>query len=142
MKRINIITNKPETGKALARYLKFVLEIDDIVLGDLKDPYKQKEAFLKASTSDFLLVDGFINEKPRGFQFAKTMKMNALILFYYGEMRIEAEGPFWLVLPNGIERLASKLKELISKSTASIKVFEKLENQFPVLQESHGYHRY
>lgn len=138
---ILILTQKNELADSLRRYFKFVLEENVIDTGSLNGPYSQREIFEKAQGSDFLVVDGFVGEEPKGFHFAKAMEKRVLLLFYPGEIEIEVEGPFWLVLPQGLERLGDKIKELMEKPVPEAEDYEKLEERFPELREKKGHHR-
>jgi hypothetical protein len=106
----------------------------------LDDPYKHGDRVKKAMGSDLLVVDGFVGEEAMGFRFAKAMDKRSLLLFYAGEIEIEYEGPFWLVLPIGLERLGDKIKELMEKSAPDVEEYEKLEKRFPELRERKDHH--
>jgi hypothetical protein len=137
---VNIINNVEDISQAFGRYFKFVLGMEVVEISFLDNPYGQKEAFGKAQKSDFLVLDGFVGEKPKGFQFSKAMEKRVLLLFYAGEIEIEYEGPFWLVLPYGLERLGDKIKELMEKPVPDVEEFENLEKRFPELSERKEHH--
>jgi hypothetical protein len=140
MKSINIIFNHLESAEALERYFKFVLGINHITKSSLNDPYGQKELFEKAMKSDLLVVDGFTDGKSKGFQFTKTMEKQTLVLFYAGEIDIEEEGPFWLLLPYAIDRLGNKTKEILEQPAPGEEEYKALEERFPELRERKGHH--
>lgn len=141
MNSIIILSKNTEIAEALKRYFKFVLQMKEVGICLLDNPYGQKRAFEMAQNSDFLLVDGFVGEEAKGFQFAKAMEKRVLLLFYPGEIEIEEEGPFWLVLPQGLDRLGDKIIELMEKPAPEAEDYEKLEERFPELKERKGHHR-
>ncbi len=106
----------------------------------LDDHYRHAERVQETEHSDFLVVDGFVGESPKGFQFGKAMEKRVLLLFYAGEIEIEEEGDFWLVLPYSLERLGDKIKELMEKPVPETEDFEKLEKRFPELKERKKHH--
>ncbi|MFW9873909.1 MAG: hypothetical protein ACFFG0_12450 [Candidatus Thorarchaeota archaeon] len=140
MKKFNILSNSSETAQALVLYFKYVLDVEEVVVGVLYNPYGLVETFEKARESDFLVIDGIVDEKPTGFQFAKEMEKRVLLLFYSGELDIECEGPFWLVLPFALERLGDKIKELMEKPAPDVEEYEKLEKRFPELRGRKRHH--
>lgn len=138
---ISFILNKnAETANALRRYFKFVLEVDEVEVGSLTDPYAHRERVRKVQDADLLVIDGFMGEEAKGFQFAKAMEKRTLVLFYGWELGIETEGPFWLMLPEGIERLGDKVKEIMANQAPEREEYEALEERFPELRERKGHH--
>jgi len=140
MSKTNIISRDSEIAEAIARYSKLVLGFENIILNSLDDPYKKKDTYQMALASDILIVDAITREKPKGFRFAKGMEKKVLLLFYPGEIEIEEEGPFWMVLPYGLERLGEKIRELLEKPTPGMEDYEKLEQQYPELGEKKRHH--
>ncbi|MCX6579273.1 MAG: hypothetical protein NT166_03740 [Candidatus Aminicenantes bacterium] len=132
--KILIIQNHPEMAQAIARFLSFALNVNDVDFATL-GPYEQKMTYKKAMKCDLILVDAFIAEESRGFQFAKAMGMNSLVVFYAGEIDLEAEGRFWLVLPYTYDRLVNKIKEIMANPAVGREEYEALEERFPELRE-------
>jgi hypothetical protein len=141
MKRILLIYDESETAEALERYIRFVMGVNNVERYPLSDPYRQKEVFEKACGSDLLVADGFLGKIPKGFQFAKALGKKALVLFFPGEIEIETEGSFWLVLPSGLDRLGDKIKELLEKPMTDEDEYENQENHFPELRERKDHNR-
>lgn len=135
-----ILCNCNETTDALEWYFKSVLGIKQINKDSLNNPYERTEIFKKTMESDLLVVDGFFDGDPKGFQLAKAMEKRTMVLFYAGEIDIEKEGPFWLVLPNALNRLGDKIKEIMAKPAAWREEYETLEERFPELREKKGHH--
>ena len=135
MKTINLISNNTETSDALRRYLKYVFDLDRIYITDLNNPYEQRTAYTQARESDLLLAEVFGAEKHKVFQFAKAMGKRTLLLFYAGEIEIEEDGPFWIVIPSALEILGEKIDELIKKTSPTENEYKSLEEQFPKLKE-------
>lgn len=138
---INIAYNNINTGKAVVRFLKYVMGNEKVRLNPFNNPYRKLEALTMAEEGDFLIADAFIHEKPAGFHFAKTMGKKTLLLFCAGEIETEEEGPFWLVLPYGLNRLGEKIHALISQPAPDVEDYEKLEELYPELRERKGHHR-
>ena len=136
----NIVYDDLKIGEVLLRYLKYLFGFEKVYLNPLRDPFKFRDALEMAEKSDFLLVDAFIDGEAMGFQFSRQIDKKLLLLFYPGELDIEHEGSFWLVLPYKINRLGEKIKEMMSHSTAMAAEYEKLEKRFPALRESKGHH--
>ena len=136
----NIIYDKLAIGEALVRYLNFINGIKDVSLNPLKEPYNQKKAFDMARESDFLIVDAFIDGKPKGFQFVKVMEKKTLLLFYFKQVDIQDEGVFWLVLPYKLDRLSEKVNEILNQPPPSSEDFEKLEKSIIELSERKEHH--
>jgi response regulator of citrate/malate metabolism len=137
--KILIIQNHREIAQAVARFLSFVLNINDVEFADL-GPYEQRTTYEKAMNCDLILVDAFIAGESRGFQFAKTMEKKTLILFYAGEIDLRTEGQFWLILPYNYDRLEDKIKEIIEDQVPEREEYETLEERFPRLRERKGHH--
>lgn len=137
---INIACSDIKIAKALARYLTYCFGFEKILLNPLKDPYKIRESLEMAEQSDFLVVDAFIDGEPRGFKFARQVGKKTLLLFYPGELDIEDEGSFWLVLPFKLLRLKKKIKELMQKSAPIDSNYNKLEKIFSKLRETKEHH--
>jgi len=140
MNLTNILSKDIDIAEALRRYLIFVLGVEEVEICLLNDPYGHKERVQKAEKSDFLVIDGIVDEKPMGFQFAKEMEKRVLLLFYTGEIDIEGEGPFWLVLPFALDRLGDKIKELMEQPAPDVEEYKKLEMRFPELRERKKHH--
>lgn len=145
MSQISVFCKEIEIARAIQRYLKFVMNIKDIEVTPLMNPYNRNESFKMAMKSDLVLVDAFWSKKPNGFQFAKwmdkLMDKRVLLFFYAGEIDFEEEGPFWLVLPSGLERLRDKVNKLMENPVLNAEEYEKLEERFPELREHKGHHR-
>jgi hypothetical protein len=135
-----ILNRSVETAYSLRRYFKFVLEVEEIEIGSMDNPYAHRDRVQKVQSTDLLVIDGFMGEDAKGFQFAKTMEKKALVLFYAWELEIETEGPFWLVLPEGMERLGDKVKEIMARPMPEIEEYETLEDRFPELKERKEHH--
>jgi len=139
MNRIGLFHNNTETAEAINRYFKFVLELEEVEIGSLADPYGHRDRVQKVQNTDLLVIDGFMGDEAKGFQFAKVMEKRALVLFYGWELEIETEGAFWLVLPEGLERLGDKIKEIMARPAAGREEYEALEERFPELRERKGH---
>jgi hypothetical protein len=137
--KILIIQNHGEIAQAVARFLTFVLNINDVEFASL-GPYEQKTTYEKAMNCDLILVDAFITGESRGFQFAKTMEKKTLVFFYAGEIDVKTEGQFWLVLPYNYGRLEDKIKEIIEDQVPEREEYETLEERFPRLRERKGHY--
>jgi hypothetical protein len=135
-----ILNRSVETAFSLRRYFKFVLELDEVDIGSLADPYGHRDRMQKVEAADLLVIDGFMGEEAKGFQFAKAMEKRAFVLFYNWELGIETEGYFWLVLPEGLERLGDKIKEIMANPAPGREEYEALEERFPELRERKGHH--
>lgn len=135
MKSVVTIHRSIEIAEAVKRYFKFVLDVNGVVIDSMDDPYGNRDRVQRVLQSDFLIIDGFIGQKAKGFQFAKAMEKQTLILFYPGEIDIQVEGPFWLVLPYSLNRLGGKIKEIIEQSPPDEEEYVKLEKQFPILKD-------
>ena len=140
MDTIGLFYKNTETAVAMERYFKFVLELEEIEIGSLADPYAHRDRMEKVQSTDLLVIDGFMGEEAKGFQFAKAMEKRTLVFFYGWELGIETEGPFWLVLPEGLEMLGDKIKEIMAKPAAGREEYEALEERFPELRERKGHH--
>ena len=127
-------------AKALARHLTYCLGFEKILLNPLKDPYKIREALEMAEQSDFLVVDAFIDGEPKGFNFARQVGKKTLLLFYPGELNIEDEGSFWLVLPFKLLGLSKKIKELMQESAPIDSNYSKLEKKFSKFRGTKAHH--
>lgn len=137
--KILIIQNHREIAQAVARFLAFVLNINDVEFASLGH-YEKKKAYEKGMNCDLIIVDAFIKGESRGFQFAKTMEKKTLVLFYAGEIAVKTEGHFWLVLPYTYDRLEDKIKEIMENQAQEREEYEALEDQFPQLKEQKGHH--
>lgn len=141
MKNANVIVGNQEIGGALTRYLNFISDIGDSTLNPFKSPYEITQVVEMAGKSDFLVVDGFVDGKPKGFQFAKAIEKKVLLLFYAGEIEVEDVGTFWVVLPFGLDSMGHKIHELLQKPAPELKEFEELEARFIELRERKRHHR-
>jgi hypothetical protein len=129
-----------EIANALMRYFKFILEANEVNSGSLVDPYAHRDRMQKVQDADLLVIDGFIGKEAKGFQFAKAIEKRALVLFYNWELKLETDGPFWLILPEGIEKLGDKIKEIMANPAPGKEEYEALEERFPELKERRGHH--
>lgn len=136
----NIACSDLKIAKALSRYLQFRLGFEKIFLNPLKDPYRFRDALEMAEESDFLIVDAFIDGTSKGFHFARQIGKKTLLLFYPGELAIEHEGAFWLMMPYKLDRLGEKIKQTLSESKTKAKEYDKIINDFSRLMESKGLH--
>lgn len=136
----NIACSNPNVANSIFRFLKYNFGFNKILINPIIDPFRYKESIEIAEKSEFLIIDAFINGKPKGFHFAKQMKKKTLLLFYSGEIDIEDEGPFWIVLPDKLYKLGRKVKELVKKSTPFDSEYINLENKFPKLKKAQGHH--
>jgi len=137
---INIACADLKITESLSRYLTFCLGFGKIFINPLKNPYKILEAKEIAEKSDFLIVDALINGEPKGFGFACEIGKKTLLLFYSGELDIEEEGPFWLVLPNKLGRLREKITELLKKASPGDSNYIELGKKFFILRATKSYH--
>jgi hypothetical protein len=71
---------------------------------------------------------------------AKSLEKRLLLLFYSWEIDIETEGPFWLVLPYGLNRLGDKIKKIMANPVPGREEYEALEERFPELRERKRHH--
>jgi len=136
----NIACSEINMANALYRYLKYVLCFDKILINPLNDPFRYKDAVEIAEQSEFLIIDAFINEEPKGFHFARQMAKKSLLLFYSGELDIDMEGPFWLVLPEKLYKLKEKITDITKKPQITDKKYLDLENKYPLLKEFKSHH--
>ncbi len=133
---IGTLFSMNDTGASVSRFVRFVMGHDCVSLNAFFDAYKRKEAIDLAGKTDLVIVEALQNDKPTGFQFAKLIEKKALLIFYNGDLDIEVEGSFWLVLPFGLDRFSEKLKELLASSVPEEEDFETVEQRFPVLKEA------
>jgi hypothetical protein len=133
---IGTLFNMTDTGASVSRFVRFVMGYECISLNSFFDAYKRKEAIDLAGKTDLVILEARQNDKPIGFQFAKLIEKKALIIFYNGDLDIEVEGDFWLVLPFGLDRFSRKVKELLAAPAPEEADFEKLEKRFPALKEA------
>jgi hypothetical protein len=136
----SVACSNPNIANSISRFLKYNFGFKEILINPLKDPFKYKESIEIAEQSEFLIIDAFINGEPKGFHFAKQMEKKTLLLFYTGELDIEDEDSFWIVLPNKLGRLQEKIIELIKESTLTDSNYIELENRFSILRATKGHH--
>ena len=139
MKSVTIYYKDKEIAQALRRYFRYVLGLEEGDILVLDDPYGHGERMQKGQRSDLLVVDGFVGKEAKGFAFAKGMEKRVLLLFYPGEIEIEVEGPFWLVLPEGLDRLGDKIMELMELPAPDEEDYKELEARFPEIKERKGH---
>jgi hypothetical protein len=141
MKKIAFLVDYVPTREALIKFFHHSLEYGSLEVPSLANPYNQRGAYQKALECDILLACGSLTEYQKNFQFVKAIGKRSLLLFYSWEMNIETEGPFWLALPEGLDRLAKKVLEMMERPPAKREEFEELEKCFPQLREGKGHHR-
>jgi len=127
-------------ANSLSRFLKYNFGFKEILINHINDPFKYKESIEIAEQSEFLIIDAFINGEPKGFHFAKQMKKKTLLLFYSGEIEINNEGKFWLVLPYKLKQLREKIEKIIQEPAISYKDYKAFEEKFPKLKENPNHH--
>lgn len=138
--KVIILSSCQETAQALSNYFRYLIDIENTTLKSLNDHYNLKEIFDLAEGSEIIVIEAFANQEPKGFQMVKSLEKKALLLFYYGEIDIEEEGPFWIVLPQRLNRLGDKIREMIEQPEPDRVEYERLEERFPELKEKKGHH--
>jgi hypothetical protein len=139
-KCVNIACSDEKTAKALARYLKYCINCEEIIINPLDNPYKVSDAIKMAAKCDLLSVDSYFNDIPRGFQFAKRMQKKTLLLFYLDEISIERVGEFWITLPQKITELKEVIRKVLYSPPVSESKFIDLETRYPRLTENRNHH--
>ena len=138
--RVNIACADARVAEALARYLKYCCGFEEIIINPLINPFRFPDAFKMAEQSDLLIVDAFMSGEPKGFHFARQIAKKTLLLFYSGELDIENEGLFWLVLPYKLNQLKKKIEKIMQEPEASTKDYLEFEENFPSLKENSSHH--
>lgn len=142
MTSLSIFFDSRETAEALKRYCKFNLQIDDIRLFSLRNPYNRKQVYESASKCGILIIDGFCGEEPVGFRFARAMEQRVLLLFYGSEIGSEKAESFFIRLPFDFNHFKTKIKEILSVPPPSIEKYEVLEGKWPGLKERKQQHHH
>ena len=132
---ISLFFSDEKMAKSIERYLRYTGQIEEITILHVDSPYQKKDAFDKAIKCDLLIGEGFFDNQPRGFQFAKAMGKNAILVFYTNELEIEMESPSWLILPDELPTFSQKVKSLTSSTSTVTVCYEEMERRFPVLRE-------
>lgn len=138
--KVIILSSCQETARAFSNYFRYLIDIDNTTLKSLSDHYNLKEIFDLAEGSEIIVTEAFVNQEPKGFQMVKSLEKKALLIFYLGEIDIEEEGPFWIVLPQRLNRLGDKIREMMEQPEPDIEEYERLEQRFPELKEKKGHH--
>lgn len=141
MKKIAILVENDPVRQAIKRFVQFTLKHEMSIIPSLVEPYRRREAFQRANECAMLLIGGSLEDLQRNFQFAKAIGKRTILLLYSWEISIEIEGSFWLVLPEGLDRLGEKMKEIMEHPPAEREEYEKLEERFPQLKERKGHHK-
>lgn len=139
-KIVNIACSDSRVIGSLSRFLKYCLGFEEIVLNPLSNPYRFRDAVKMAERCDLFIVDAFIDGMPKGLHFARQMTKKTLLLFYSGELDIDIEGPFWLVLPYELCRLKKTIENVIQKAEISFRDYQAFEEKFPRLKENSSHH--
>jgi hypothetical protein len=139
-KIINIACDATKISCAISRYLKYCYDFKKVVINPLSNPFRFQEALKMSEECDVLIIDAFIAGKPKGFQFARRLKKKTLIFFYSGEIDIENEGSFWLVLPEKLSALGRKVVSILNGSPLKNFDFAELEKKYPALKEYKNHH--
>ena len=137
---IAIACSQEKIARALARYSVFCLGFKKALLSPVADPYRIQEALEAAEQTNFMLIDAYMDGKPRGFDFAKNLGKRSLLLFYPGQAPKEDIGKFWVVLPNGLCQLREKVRELIKRSTTAYQEYLEMEKELPSLAVRPSHH--
>ncbi|PXF58998.1 MAG: hypothetical protein C4B58_04800 [Deltaproteobacteria bacterium] len=147
--KINILTSFGEVGRALKRYLVYVIgfgwnECKIIVLG--KETAYSRE-MLQAK---LWLIDAWNYDKspdPEGFRNAYKLagSIKCLLLFYHVPDGFPEEGPFWC--NPGSCKLGRKIREILKSPPPEKRDFEKLMERWPDLgrepeDRHHHYHHH
>ena len=140
MSEIYFIYNNKIIANAIVRYIKYNMDINEIDMDDINDNYEYRKYFNKAKRSDLLIVEAFSDKDPKGFQFAKEMRVKALLLFYSGEIKSNSEGPNWLVLPKGLDKLSNKILQFLTQYEFKIMDYEYLEEKSFLLKNNNRHH--
>lgn len=127
---------------SINRFLNHVLKFNCVSLNSFFDKYKRREAVELVQTVDFVIAEALQADAPVGFQFAKSVGKRMLIIFYHHDLEIETEGPFWLVLPEGMDRLSQKIRELLNAPVPGEEELENLEERFPILKDTTAHRWY
>ncbi|HID56897.1 TPA: hypothetical protein EYP37_10240 [Candidatus Poribacteria bacterium] len=143
--KITILTGSDELNISLERYLRFTLEVEQVLTARLGHPETLESEMM---SSDLWIAEVFNPQDPQnpeGFRTAKKLadKVPFLLLFI-GDIPADfpKEGDFWLVMPSSTS-LSSKIRDISNSPPPSEEDYRSLEEMWPLLgrEPYHHHHR-
>ncbi len=128
-----LITHNKSIAMSIARHIKYLIDNIDVDIVFFNEKINGVGVDLK--NSDIIIIDNFTDfpNNYANWRYAKRLidgKKKFLLLFLDTPQKFPDEGSFWLKI-NKLEKLNTKIQEIIQQPALNIKDFEKWEQKFP-----------